>query len=332
MPRRKQSQHSITGSTTVPKELQEDYEAYEGLRTSPEGLKWLIDKLDLWIEVGTKMKLQLGDLPNATVSDLPDNELIGLVWGKYSSVNEAVKAFYGPAKPWTDFKVIFSAYLGRMARRGTRPREELGMEMALVLLWLDALDDFLRRTDPHPMGSLLSLIAFAPDNFGEDFAATMFIRKAERSRPTWWVQGVLGEVDGVVARQERRSLVGRRVAEEAHRLRRQPVDQVWTNVMAGRLNYFRRLSRQAVLRDQRPQRERHTELQEPEQITDPSVQYEAERRAEDPERIATAVINAFRLSPAQQKVVRHIVSRPERLTLPEIARGAGVSLWNWVRR
>ena len=56
--------------------------------------------------------------------------------------------------------------------------------------------------------------------------------------------------------------------------------------------------------------------------------HEAEVAATDQERVAAAVNRACRLSPAQAKVVRYIINHPEghRLTYPEIAQGAGVSV------
>ncbi len=326
MPRRKQSQHSITGSTTVPKELHEDYEAYEALRTSPEGLEWVNWAVHIWNEIALDMNrawLELGEPPDATVIDL-------IVSGVDESIVQGFQAFNGPAPPWADLSVVFIAYLGRKVRQRVVRAEEMIDEMINAWLWLRMVMEFNQRINRHPMAALLWIAAFGPHESDADKAAAMWLRHGERMLSMSWVHGVVGEVDPQAARSERTSLLGQRLAEEIRRLHHQGPEVVTADVMAGRLNYSRNMARQAVLRGQRSPQKRHQQLEDPEGIPDPFAEYEAEAVEEDPERMATDIIDTFRLSLAEAKVVRLIVSRPltysERLTKPEIAQEAGVSL------
>ncbi len=259
--------------------------------------------------------------------------------------------------------LIVMAYLARAAQRPDLDLESLTNEMGGVWTWLFCHDELVNRLERHRMGSLLYVLTIAsrwgagkgPTRYpalfqgGLDKAADKWMSRASKSVGLSWAIGVLGETDALETKKEVRGLLGKRLAQELKRLRGIPSDQLSLEAIQGRLDYHRSAAKQAIIdvgRQTWP-KERHILSQDPhaaaeldqqrvqldqDQVVRPrkgaktSLPRGEAKEPEDPDQVAAAVARAFRLPPAQVRVVRWITTQSGKYTQPEIAEGANVSL------
>jgi len=373
----RQTSSSNSPPQPTPHELDADIAAARGLYASPEARNFF--------EIAAELFFVVGKYESTAVSwpAVPDRTIVSIAMGVGTEAERAYESFLGPAS-WETLKgaplLTLFAYLGRNVRRDVN---ELTEEMRWIWRRLLADDEIVRRLLKHRVGGLLWLAAMAagyPDPPPADYpqrrrwprwfrehvearATKEWLRRISRSRkllPDYWLQGVLGEADVKTAREEATGLLGVRLTEELRRLNRQPLGDITVKALSGRLNYHAGrsgrpgLARQAVLRGQRRERERHILTDQLDGVNarvrhaprldqapvvgprkgatrplrreegDPVRQIEA--TAADPDRMADRVRRVFRLSPAEAKVVHQITCTPDRQTRNQIAQKTGVSL------
>ncbi len=157
--------------------------------------------------------------------------------------------------------------------------------------------------------------------------------------------GVLGEADPDKTKEEVGGLVGKRLAQEIHRLRRDPSDVLSLKVIQGRLNWHMEAAKQAVLDMKRPDRERHTLADDPEAVPKqerhrPRLNLEdahvvgpheratppawREETILDRDKVANQIAHKFKLTNAEGRVLRCLYRDPER-QYSDLAQEAKVS-------
>lgn len=208
---------------------------------------------------------------------------------------------------------------------------------------LEAIEDVAAGEWLRRAAHTLSISVGSPLHRQRD---TTWTRRPRRgTRGSAWLHGVLGEADDQTVREEAVGLLGQRLSEDVDRLSRLSVDELVGQAITGKLDYHRKSAEQAVVRGWRPERERHELADDPEEAAERErhrVRLEEEpvvgsherakrtpprrEEVEDPQRVAAAVIRAYRLPSAQARVVEYYVQHPGEHSWAEVAEGAGVSL------
>lgn len=296
-------------------------------------------------------------------SDAPDTEVAVL------SVLSG--AFLVPILAMQEPDPYLAVYLGLLDRREGLNLKRIKEDLFLATVILRAFGEYQARVGQHPVGALLQIAASAEDVPPQVLNRSLVMR--ERTSEEWikkaawslslsvgrassrhrvgetirgkelsWLHGVLGEADATVAKEEAVGWLGVRLAEELHRLEAIPYPELVAKAMSGELNFHKTSAKQAVLRGQRPPRERHQGPQIPPEA-DEDTREEAARLADmadpvadseifeaattvDQEPLAADVNKKYRLTEAGRRVIEQYLTHLGRPTKKEIATLAQVDL------